>query len=80
MSFTWIKEGVDHAWKGWIMKHLDWGPNTSAPYASTTSDEIMAISGANILSAPMASTFHNYGMTWRCCGLEDKLELRMTQM
>jgi hypothetical protein len=41
MSFievhTWIKEGVDHAWKGWIMKHLDWGPNLSAPYASTTS-------------------------------------------
>jgi hypothetical protein len=36
MSFTevltWIKEGVDH---GWIMKYLDWGPNTSAPYAST---------------------------------------------
>jgi hypothetical protein len=28
MSFTdvltWIKEGVDHAWKGWIMKHLNW--------------------------------------------------------
>jgi hypothetical protein len=41
MSFievlTWIKEGVDHAWKGWIMKHLDWGSNTSAPYASTRS-------------------------------------------
>jgi hypothetical protein len=41
MSFTevlrWIKEGVDHAWKGWIMKHLDWGPNTSAPYAPTRS-------------------------------------------
>jgi hypothetical protein len=41
MSFievlTWIKEGVDHAWKGWIIKHLDWGPNTSAPYASTWS-------------------------------------------
>jgi hypothetical protein len=41
MSFTevltWIKEGVDHAWKGWIMKHLDWGPNPSAPYASTRS-------------------------------------------
>jgi hypothetical protein len=39
MSFkevlTWIKEGVDHAWKGWIMKHLDWGPNTCAPYTST---------------------------------------------
>jgi hypothetical protein len=34
---TWIKEGLDHAWKGWIMKHLDWGPNTSAPYASTRS-------------------------------------------
>jgi hypothetical protein len=34
---TWIKECVDHAWKGWIMKHLDWGPNTSAPYASTRS-------------------------------------------
>jgi hypothetical protein len=41
MSFTeiltWIKEGVDHAWKGCIMKHLDWGPKTSAPYASTRS-------------------------------------------
>jgi hypothetical protein len=41
MSFTevltWIKEGVDHAWKGWIMKHLDWGPNPSAPCASTRS-------------------------------------------
>jgi hypothetical protein len=41
MSFTevltWIKEGVDHAWKGWIMKHLDWGSNPSAPYASTRS-------------------------------------------
>jgi hypothetical protein len=41
MSFTevltWIKEGVDHAWKGWIMKPLDWGPNPSAPYASTSS-------------------------------------------
>jgi hypothetical protein len=28
MSFievlTWIKEGVDHASKLWIMKHLDW--------------------------------------------------------
>jgi hypothetical protein len=28
MSFievlTWIKEGVDHAWKGWMMKHLVW--------------------------------------------------------
>jgi hypothetical protein len=34
---TWIKEGVDHAWKGWIMKHLDWGLNPSAPYASTRS-------------------------------------------
>jgi hypothetical protein len=41
MSFTevptWIKEGVDHAWKGWIMKHLDWGPNTSALYTPTRS-------------------------------------------
>jgi hypothetical protein len=41
MSFTevltWIKEGVDHAWKEWIMKYLDWGPNTSAPYDSTRS-------------------------------------------
>jgi hypothetical protein len=41
MSFTevltLIKEGVDYAWKGWIMKHLDWGPNPSAPYASTRS-------------------------------------------
>jgi hypothetical protein len=41
MSFTevltWIKEGVDHAWKGWIMKHLDWGPNICAPYDPTRS-------------------------------------------
>jgi hypothetical protein len=34
---TWIKEGVDHAWKGWIMKHPDWGPNTSTPYFPTRS-------------------------------------------
>jgi hypothetical protein len=56
MSFTevliWIIEGVDHAWNGWIMKHLDWGPNTSAPHASTTSDEIMATPGANIRVPP----------------------------
>jgi hypothetical protein len=50
--FTWIKEGVDHAWKGWIMKHLDWGPNTSAPYTFTRSDEIMATPGANIRVPP----------------------------
>jgi hypothetical protein len=41
MSFTevltWIKEGMDHACNGWIMKHLDWGPNTSAPYFPTRS-------------------------------------------
>jgi hypothetical protein len=41
MSITevlaWIKEGVDHAWKEWIMKHLDWGPNTCALYISTRS-------------------------------------------
>jgi hypothetical protein len=41
MSFTevrtWIMEGMDHAWKGWIMKHLDWGQNISAPYAPTRS-------------------------------------------
>jgi hypothetical protein len=55
----WIKEGVDHAWKGRIMKHLDWRPNTSGPYASTRSDEIMATPGANIRVPPMASTFHN---------------------
>jgi hypothetical protein len=35
--FIWIKEGVDHAWKEWIMKHLDWGPNPCAPYTSTRS-------------------------------------------
>jgi hypothetical protein len=34
---TWIKEGADHAWKGWIMKHLYWGLDTSAPYAPTRS-------------------------------------------
>jgi hypothetical protein len=41
MSFTevltCITEGVDHAWKGWILKHLDWGPNTSVPHAPTRS-------------------------------------------
>jgi hypothetical protein len=51
MSFTevltCIKEGMDHAWKGWIMKQLDWGPNISDPYASTRSDESMATPGAN---------------------------------
>jgi hypothetical protein len=61
MSFTevltCIKEGVDHAWKGWIMKHLDWGPNTSAPYASTRSDEIMATPGANIQVPPWPPPF-----------------------
>jgi hypothetical protein len=35
--FTWMKEGMDHTWKGSIMKHLDWGSNTSAPYAPTRS-------------------------------------------
>jgi hypothetical protein len=34
---TWIKEDADQAWKGWIMKHLYWGPYTSAPYAPTRS-------------------------------------------
>jgi hypothetical protein len=61
MSFTevltWIKEGMDHAWKGWIMKHLDWGPNTSAPYAFTRSDEIMATPGANIRVPPWPPPF-----------------------
>jgi hypothetical protein len=61
MSFTevltWIKESVGHAWKGWIMKHLDWGPNTSAPYASTWSDEIMATPGANIRVPPWPPRF-----------------------
>jgi hypothetical protein len=36
-ALTWMKEGVDLACKGWIMKHLDWRPNPSAPYASTRS-------------------------------------------
>jgi hypothetical protein len=61
MSFTevltLIKEGVEHAWKGWIMKHLNWGPNTSAPYASTRSDEIMATLGANIRVPPWPPPF-----------------------
>jgi hypothetical protein len=26
-ALTWIKEDVDHACKGWIMKHLDWDSN-----------------------------------------------------
>jgi hypothetical protein len=34
---TWIKEGMDPAWKGQIMKHLDWGPNTNVPDATTRS-------------------------------------------
>ena len=41
MSFTevltWMKEGVDHAWKAWRMKQLDWGPNKSVPYIPTRS-------------------------------------------
>jgi hypothetical protein len=45
MSFievlTWIKEGMDHAWKGWIMKH----------------DEIMATPGANIRVPPWPPPF-----------------------
>jgi hypothetical protein len=61
MSFTevltWIKEGVDPAWKGWIMKHLYWGPNTSALYASTRSDEIMATPDANIRGPPWPPPF-----------------------
>jgi hypothetical protein len=31
---------------------LDWGPNTSAPYTSTRSDEIMATPGENIRVPP----------------------------
>jgi hypothetical protein len=38
---TWIKEGVDHAWKGWIMKH----------------DEIKATPGANIRMPPWPPPF-----------------------
>jgi hypothetical protein len=56
MSFpevlTWIKEGVNHAWKGWIMKQLDWEPNISAPYTS-----IMATPGANIQVPPWPPPF-----------------------
>jgi hypothetical protein len=41
MSFIevliWIEEGMHQAWKEWIMKHPDWGPNTRAPYAPTRS-------------------------------------------
>jgi hypothetical protein len=67
---TWIKEGVDHEWKGWIMKHLDWGPNTSAPYASTRSDEIMATPGANIRVPPCSPPFtirggHDVVVVWK---------------
>jgi hypothetical protein len=58
---TWIKEDVDHAWKVWIMKQLDWGPNTSAPYASTRSDEIMATPGANIRVPQWPPTFTIWG-------------------
>jgi hypothetical protein len=54
MSFkevlTWIKEGVDHAWKGWIMKHLDWGPNTCAPYTSTRLIQIPGIVRTKIVT------------------------------
>jgi hypothetical protein len=54
---TWTKEGVDQAWKGRIMKHLYWGPNTSAPYTSTRSDEFMATPGANIRVPPWPPPF-----------------------
>jgi hypothetical protein len=39
------------------MKHLDWGTNTSAPYASTRIDEIMATPGANIRVPPWPPPF-----------------------
>jgi hypothetical protein len=39
------------------MKHLDWGPNTSSPYASTRSDEIMATPGANNRVPPWPPPF-----------------------
>jgi hypothetical protein len=39
------------------MKHLYWGPNPSAPYASTRSDEIMATLGANIRVPPWPPPF-----------------------
>jgi hypothetical protein len=54
MSFTevltWIKEGVDHACKGWIIKHLDMC--SSASYTFTRSHEIMATPDANIRVPP----------------------------
>jgi hypothetical protein len=39
------------------MKHLNWGPNTSAPYASTRYDEIMATLDVNIRVPSWPSPF-----------------------
>jgi hypothetical protein len=52
------------------MKYLDWGPNTSAPYTSTRSDEIEAILGANIRVPPWPPPFtirggHDVVAVWK---------------
>jgi hypothetical protein len=67
MSFvevlTWIKEGVDHAWKGSIMKHLDWGPNPCSPYASTRSPRYLWYKETSRLLACKASWDKLYTMS-----------------
>jgi hypothetical protein len=89
MSFTevltWIKEGVDHAMKGWIMKHLDWGLNTSAPYTSTRSDEIMATPGANIQVTPWPPPFtirggHGVVAVWKTNLSQRRLKCKKGRM
>jgi hypothetical protein len=89
MSFTEvltrIKEGMDHAWKGWIMKHLDWEPNTSALYASTKSDEIMATPGANIRVPPWPPPFtfrggHGIVAVWKINLSQGRLKYKKGRM
>jgi hypothetical protein len=76
---------VDHAWKGWIMKHLDWGPNTSAPYASTRSDEIMATPCANIRVPPWPPPFtirggHGVVAVWKINLSQGRLKCKKERM
>jgi hypothetical protein len=67
------------------MKHLDWGPNTSAPYASTRPDEIMATPGANIRVPPWPPPFtirggHGIVVVWKINMSRGRLKCKKGRM
>jgi hypothetical protein len=67
------------------MKHLDWGPNTSAPCASTRSDEIMATPGANIRVPPWPPPFtirggHGVVAVWKINLSQGQLKCKKGRM